>query len=64
MPFSKDEQNALLAGAVGVVMFLGIWAYTIIHYGFLGFFLGWIPSSFLALVIGGAIFIMGFITGE
>ena len=64
MAISKDKQNALLAAAVGVVMFLGIWAYCAIHYGLLGFFLGWIPAAVLALPIGGAIFVIGFITGE
>jgi hypothetical protein len=64
MAISKDEQNALLAAVVGLVMFLGTWAYCAIHYSLLGFFLGWIPAAVLALPIGAAIFVIGFITGE
>ena len=59
MAISKDGQNALLAATVVVVMFLGIWAYCTIHYGFLGFCLGWIPAAVLAPLIGGAIFLIG-----
>ena len=51
-----DDDKALLAVVVGAVVLLGVWAYCTIHYGTLGFVLGWIPSSFLALVIGIAIF--------
>jgi len=58
------ERHGSASAAVVAIMFLGIWAYSIIHYGFLGFFLGWIPSGFLALLIGGAVFVIGYIITE
>jgi len=53
-----DQNKATLAVVVGIVVLLGVWAYSTIHYGTLGFVLGWIPSSFLAVVVGVAIFLM------
>ena len=43
-----------IGGFTGLITFIGSWIYCIDTYGFLfGLGLGWLPSFFLALIVGG-----------
>jgi hypothetical protein len=54
--FSEKTELAghFSAYVLGILTFLGCWAYCAFHYGFLfGFGLGWLPSAIAAVMVGG-----------
>lgn len=48
--------GGVLGVLAGILTFFGCWIYCIASFGFiLGLGLGWIPSGFIALIVGGVV---------